>query len=235
MPLEPRLNAVLPIRSVFIKHLQIQTGIEFDLDNSKVFPMGRAGFFYALESAFQFLEKSERETVLVGGVDSFWDAMTLATLMSENRLDTADSFVPGEGAGFMLLTKNKDFSCNKRVYRPGISIEEGHRYSEEPYLGEGLSMAFKQAIAFSKAENIKTIYSSLNGESFGNKEYGVSLTRNSNSMKSDYIHTHPADCYGDLGAATGPVLITLAAKGKDFPVLCYGSSDLEFRGATCII
>lgn len=236
---EPLPNAPLPMRSLFLKHLQVQTGFSFDFDNSKVFPMGRAGTFYALEYAFRFLESSDQELVLVGGVDTYWDAMTLGVLARDKRLLTdnggADGFVPGEGAGFMLLSKNEHLQGKRQVFRPGLSEEPGHRYSEEPYKGEGLSLAFRQAIQSSNTSKIKYIYSSLNGESYGAKEYGVAVTRNSSIINGDIAHTHPADCYGDLGAASGVVSLSLSSINSTGPTLCYCSSDGAFRGAACVI
>ncbi len=245
---EPIPNAPLPIRSVFLKHLQVQTEKTFDLDNSKVFPMGRAGAFFALESAFQYLEQSQQQFAIVGGVESFWHAPTLSKFMQDQRVQSEagemDSFVPGEGAGFILLAKNRSNISNLRgITRPGLAAEEGHRYSDAPYLGNGLAQAFTQALAYSAAgselngqtREITDIYSSLNGESFGGKEFGVAQVRNSGSISASAKHSHPADCYGDLGAATGPVLLSLAAMNSTTPALCYGSSDDEFRGAACVV
>lgn len=235
---EPLRNAPLPMRSVFLEHLQVQTGFRFD-PNSKVFPMGRAGAFCALEYAFRFLESSDQELVLLGGVDTYWDAMTLATFARDKRLLTAnggaDGFVPGEGAGFILLSKNEYIENKRQVCRPGLSEEPGHIYSDEHYKGEGLSLAFRQAIQSSKIKNISHIYSSLNGESYGAKEYGVALTRNSSVINGNIQHTHPGDCYGDLGAASGVSLLAIASVNSTVPSLCYSSSDGAFRGAACVI
>lgn len=236
---EPLPNRPLPMRSVFLKHLQVQTGFSFDLDASKVFPMGRAAAFFALEYAFNFLASSDQELALVGGVDTYWHPMTLAALAKDKRLKTenggADVFVPGEGAGFILLSKNETIKNNRQIFRPGLSEEIGHRYSEEPYRGDGLSLAFNQAIENANTKNIKQIYSSLNGESFGSKEYGVAVTRNSSEISEGYKHIHPADCYGDLGAASGVILLSLASINSSGSTLCYGSSDDAFRGAACVI
>ncbi|PKG84089.1 hypothetical protein CXF85_09215 [Colwellia sp. 75C3] len=239
---EPIPNAPLPIRSIFLKHLQCQIEKPIDLDNSKVFPMGRAGAFFALESAFQYLQTSSQPFALVGGVDTFWHATTLSKFMQDKRVKTeaggADCFVPGEGAGFILLSKQALSPNNRAITRPGLAAEEGHRYSDEPYLGNGLAQAFTEAVGFANImpeNNIKAIYSSLNGELFGGKEFGVAQVRNAKVISPEANHQHPADCYGDLGAATGPVLLALAALNSAKPSICYGSSDDEFRGAACVV
>ncbi len=95
---------------------------------------------------------------------------------------------------------------------PGNGQEPGHLYSSEIYCGDGLDQAFKQALNNHPGNTIRTIYSSMNGEHHWAKEYGVAFTRNQASFHDPVKHEHPADCYGDLGSATGPVLIGLAAE-----------------------
>lgn len=235
---EPIPNTPLPIRSVFIKQLQQQTGLAIDVESSKVFPMGRAGAFYALEYAFEYLETSGKKYIVVGGVDSYWDPLTLGILARDKRVQTIpgemDAFVPGEGAGFLLLSVDEPFQGARKLYRPGIAEEEGGRYSDKPYRGDGLSQAFRKAIENGTGAPISNIYSSLNGESFGNKEFGVAVMRSSDSLNPEYDHRHPAECFGDLGGAFGTVLIGLAALNDRNYSLCYGSSEHEFRGAACV-
>lgn len=236
---EPIPEGALPIRSKFLEHLKIQTGLDFDIDNSKVFPMGRAAIFYALDSAFEYLETSDKKLALIGGVDTYVDPMVLDFLASDNRIHTeayqADGFIPGEGAGFILLSAESNPN-NSSIFRPGISEEKGHRYSEEPYQGDGLASAVEQAITVAGGPVIEKLFSSLNGESFAAKEYGVSVLRNSDSINEDIKHIHPADCYGDTGGASGALLIALCTVMQSNSCsLCYGSSDDEFRGAVCIV
>ncbi len=235
---EPLPEMPLPMRSNFIQLLQLQAEIDINFEASKVYPMGRAAGFYALESAFQYLEVSAEEFVLVGGVDSYKDFVQLDSLAQVNRIQTesgqSDAFIPGEGAAFILLSSNERFRNNGQVFRPGIAEEIGHRYSDEPYLGNGLSSAFSQAIEHAKSENIGAIYSSLNGESFGVKEFGVACTRNRCNIADSFNHVHPADCFGDLGGATSIVLIALASMNENTETLCFGASDHEFRGVAVV-
>ena len=236
---EPVPSGPGPIRSAFIEHLVVQTGLNIDIKASKVFPIGRAGVFYAVDYAFELLLSTDRAFVLVGGVDSYWDGLALGLLSRDARVQTVpgemDAFVPGEGAGFLLLTKDKRYQTVSRVLsRPGIASENGHRYSDQPYLGDGLADAFRLAIENGFGQPIKKIYSSLNGESFGNKEFGVAVTRSSSYLLPDFVHEHPADCFGDLGGALGAVLLGLALKEESGATICYGASDNEYRGAICV-
>ncbi len=56
-----------------------------------------------------------------------------------------------------------------------------------------------------------SFYSSMNGEHYWAKECAVAMLRNEHHLQEQITVAHPADCYGDLGAATGSVLMGLAA------------------------
>jgi 3-oxoacyl-[acyl-carrier-protein] synthase-1 len=88
----------------------------------------------------------------------------------------------------------------------------------------------------SSMEKIRTIYSGMNGESHWVKEWGVSQIRFAEKFEKGFRFEHPADCYGDIGAASGPVMIGLGLTGirKKYisgPVLVYTSSDRGDRAA----
>ena len=59
---------------------------------------------------------------------------------------------------------------------------------------------------------------------------GRCFLRNRGAFLPDHGMHHPADCYGDTGAACGPLMAGLAALGikqgyRRSPALVYGSSD----------
>jgi len=208
---------------------------------------GRAAAMEALEFAFRYLYDLPNDFMLVGGSDSFRNYTRLRPLGAANRLavsGSADSFVPGEAAGFLLLTRHPGFAMVRdghiiALNLPGISEEPGHLYSDEPYRGEGLDQAFKKALINQPEQSIHSIYSSMNGENYWAKEYGVASLRNKSMFKNPVRFEHPADCYGDLGSATSTVLITLAAehlfKSADAKShLVYSSSDTAKRGAVVV-
>ncbi len=235
-------NCTTNVSGEFIEHLIAQTGANIDKAASRVISYGRAAGLYTIDLAFRYLETTDNKYVLVGGVDTFLDLKLLGYLDQEDRVMTEgvmDGFIPGEGASFLLLTsgtggvERENSKPAPRVYAPGFSEEKGHRYSDEPYLGEGLSNAFSSALK-DKQLIVQSVYSSLNGENIGSKELGVALTRNSKSIEDGYNIEHPADCLGDMGAATGSVLITLAAYyGKKTNLICC-SSEKSQRAALCV-
>lgn len=205
---------------------------------------GRAAGMEALAFAFDYLYDQPSEFILIGGSDSYLDDLRLTTLDQADRLATPESsngFVPAEASGFLLLTRNPEHALvvnghKIALHPPGIAEEPGHFFSNEPYRGDGLDQAFKMALANAPAQLIPRIYSSMNGEHYWAKEYGVAYMRNRQYFSESVDIKHPADSYGDIGSATAPVLIALAAQqllatANDHAYLVYSSSDGPKRGA----
>lgn len=234
-----------PITAKILGYIATQTGANLDLRSSRYFATGRVGVIEAIELAFRYFSATDAKYILVGGVDSYLDMVTLGYLDQQDRIlaeDVNDGFAPGEGAGFLLLRSYKyppQETFKIALFPPGLSVEKGHRYSNQPYLGEGLAGAFTAAITNGTGEKISTIFSSVNGENFFAKEYGVATIRNKAALSESYTHEHPIDCFGDLGAATAPVLIAIAQhnmmRTKQLNQnLIYCSSDLTARAAVCL-
>ena len=123
----------------------------------------------------------------------------------------------------------------------GLGEEEGHRRSDKPYLGEGLSQAFEEL--FEKAPRnlglIQTVFAGFNGEQFGAKEWGVAYARNQERFDETFQVEHPAEYIGDAGAALAPVMMAIGAFGlsQDMwgsPLILWASSDEADRGAALI-
>ena len=128
-----------------------------------------------------------------------------------------------------------------RVVAVATGVEKGHRYSEEVYRGEGLASTVQELFASvpSASEPARTVYAGFNGESFWSKEWGVTYLRSKNKFDEPLRMEHPVDCFGDPGAALGPLMIGLATVGmqKGYlkgPSLIWCSSDREPRGAAVI-
>ena len=208
---------------------------------------GRAAGMEAIDFGFRYLYDQPNDYFLIGGADSYRDDDRLALLGDANRLKVPgnqDGFAPGEAACFLLLTHRPELALVRHGHLialnpPGIAEEPGHLHSKEPYRGDGLDQAFKKALVHRPPASVQNIYSSMNGENHWAKEYGVAYTRNQEYFRDPTKIEHPADCFGDLGAATAPVLIALAAEDLlDHPQarahLVYSSSDGPKRGALVV-
>lgn len=232
------------INKVFLENLVKQTGVNLDLALSRVISIGRAGGLATIQMAFRYFANSNESFAIVAGVDTFFDGRLVQTLHKDERLlagGNMDGFIPGEGSAFILLSKQK-ISLNQSndkpvcLYEPGSGSESGHRASKEPYRGDGLASAVTAALDNAQTAKIKTLYSSMNGEHFFAKEHGVALTRNSGRLEENIKIEHPADCFGDLGAAFGPVVAGIAAvylqnNKVASPCIICCSSDKESRTA----
>ncbi len=235
-----------PLRGNFIEQLALQSGIPLNAADSLIADIGRAGSFYAIEKAIQYFDKTGNDYLLIGGVDTYRDPYLLATLDMENRLNVQgvfDGFIPGEGAAFLLLASSRVNASHiahpVRLYRPGTALESGHRYSEEPYRGDGLADAVREALQQAIPAKIQSIWSSMTYESYGTKEFNVALTRNGTQLADPLDIQHPVDCLGDMGAAMGCAMIGMIAAKANSSVgfshfqhylLCC-SSDLAHRAA----
>jgi 3-oxoacyl-[acyl-carrier-protein] synthase I len=213
----PDEHAVMPglLRDNLVRNL----GGAVSGDNCRSIHTGRSAGIEVIDLALRYLYELGTDCVLVGGSDTHHCYPRLNPLDEAGRLlapGSMDGFAPGEGAGFLLLTRDPGRALvrNDRIVavrEPGSGLEPGHLSSESPCLGDGLDQAFKGALRDLPAGAIDVVYSSMNGESHWAREFGVARLRNCRHFRESAVVEHPADCYGDLGAATGPVLMGLAA------------------------
>jgi 3-oxoacyl-[acyl-carrier-protein] synthase-1 len=246
----PELKTNIPLDSTaIIRRFSKQISMEFDKRLSHGYINGRAAGLMAINDAMTAIRNGETQIALAGGVDSYKDLYILGTLDMEKRVNSAqnmDGFIPGEGACFLLLA-TQEFASNNNceffgnIVATAVGHEPGHLYSEEPYRGDGLAAVFEKLIGSNsgKLPPIQTIFSSMNGENHFAKEWGVAYIRNKEHIAEEFRIEHPADCIGDTGAASGPIMIGLALAGfrKEYlkaPALIYASSDYGDRAA-CIV
>jgi 3-oxoacyl-[acyl-carrier-protein] synthase-1 len=233
-------------RPLFLERLARQAGGAFDPGRDDCRARGRAGGLAAVGEACRKVREGQVGFAVAGGVDTYRDLYVLGTLDAEQRVKSArhlDGFIPGEGAGFLLLA-GRQAAAAAGLMPLGVlspvatAVEEGHLYSEAPYRGEGLAAALQQLLQEHRPpEPIRQVYSSMNGESHWAKEWGVAFLRNRAAFAPGHGVHHPADSFGDTGAACGPLLVGLAAWGaargyRPGPCLVYGSSD---RGARAVL
>ncbi len=245
----PELETTRPLDpEAFLGYLEVQVESLFDSKLSNVAHRGRAGGLTAIGRAAWLVQSGQAEFAVAGGVDSYRDLYTLGKLDATGRVKSAanlDGFIPGEGAGFLLLAGAKSAASDGVTLLSVISPvaeghEPGHLDSEEPYRGDGLAGAIAQLVQSGVVPgSIRDVYSSMNGESHWAKEWGVALGRNGSAFEEDHGMHHPADCTGDSGAASGPIMTILASLGirdgyRDSPTLVYASSDTGARTALAV-
>jgi 3-oxoacyl-[acyl-carrier-protein] synthase I len=156
-----------------------------------------------------------------------------------------DGFLPGEGAGIVLLARPGD----RRVNSPPAALllgaangfEKGHRNSPEPMLGDGLTQTLQALFGALPGGQLpcRAVMANLNGESFGAKQWGIALLRNRDCFIESPELFHPAECFGEVGAAMGPISIAIVTcwlerKVRDSPFLVWCAAD-EGPCAACYI
>ena len=84
------------------------------------------------------------------------------------------------------------------------------------------------------------VYCDLNGQSYRFAEWGLMRVRLSAELGDDLALVHPAECLGDVGAATGGVLVGCAVQAltrgyAGVPqVLLWTASDGGARASLCV-
>ena len=228
--------------------LALQADVSLDVARSRILRAGRAAGLLALAQAVDILQRSTVPCILIGGIDSYLDLERLAALDHAGRLkngEIQDGFVPGEAAAFVLVGRpgfgaQAGVTPVAHVVGIGVGREPGHAGSDAPYLGEGLAQAFTALFETVPPElRVSTLYAGLNGEHVWAKELGVAQIRNQHRFLEPLRIEHPADSFGDTGAAMGPVMLGLAARAlqngqRSGCALIYCSSDREERVAVLL-
>lgn len=189
-----------------------------DRERSALIDTGHHGAIALIRRAMDEIGERRAEECLIGAVDSWIDMATLDWLDALERLKgpaRPDGLIPGEGAGFLLLGSagppaHGSVPSGLRILAAGESVDPTPWYLGAPIRGDGLA-SLLQALLTADRPIAGTTYADLNGEAWRVDEWMVAYLR-SGRRHADPLHLrHPADCWGDLGAASGCVLVALAA------------------------
>jgi 3-oxoacyl-[acyl-carrier-protein] synthase-1 len=219
-------------------------------DAVRTLQRGHAGGLMALQAAAQWLSQGEFQALLVVGVDSYHDRQTLRALEVQHRLKSSKirgGFPPGEAAGACLLVRgavaNRAGLRSLLQIRSAATAVEPHPLrATEACLGEGLTAAIASVVQnlVLPQEQITLSYCDLNGERFRNEEFVFAQMRTQDAFVDANNYLSPADCWGDVGAASGPLFVALAAASKlrgyakgSRPLLWAGS-DSGYRCAVAL-
>lgn len=218
------------------------------LSRTDVFVQGHAAGLCALAAGLQLLRRGECEMCLVGGVDSYFHADTMEWLDANRQLAgpvSRSGFVPGEGAAFCLLAS--DAACARWNVRPHARVLDAALARESKLiktndvcLGVGLTQAVQSAIAGQGSQRIDSVYCDINGERYRSEEWGFVALRLGQCFIDPASYVSPAERWGDLGAASGPLFAMLAStaiargNGKASRTLLWASSEQGLRGAAVL-
>ena len=213
-------------------------------------PLGNAAGLIALRTARELLARRDVDACLIGGVDSLLSLRTIRWLEDHARLKTetnSDGLIPGEAAAFIVVQRSDSSIPNAtpvlaRVIGLGAYAEHNSVLCPNPCRGEGLARALRTALAEAGMEgtSVRSVLCDLNGEAYRAREWLLALMRSLPGYSNKMALAHPADCLGDVGGATGPLLIAIAATllrremSVSSTALLWASSDGEHRAAAVL-
>ncbi len=215
-----------------------------------LFPFGHAAGLVALDAACATLRAGRAELVMVAGADSYLDLDTLDWLDDNRQLATSyhrGAFFPGEGAGAFVVASGE--AVRRHGLRSLAVVRETATATETKLiktdavcLGQGLTECVRQATAPLRlpAEAVDGIVCDINGERYRSEEWGFTFLRFPHTFVDPTGYHLPASCWGDVGAASGPLFVAMAvgagrkgwAKGPRYLLWC--SSEGGARAAAVL-
>jgi len=229
--------------------IQTNTSEFYKIKDIKIAYKGHAAGLMALESASKLFAAGDCEFCLVGGVDSYIDPDTLDWIEDNEQLhipSNAWGFIPGEASAFCLVcsvkTANRyNLPIKAQLLAIATAHEENCIKTETICIGEGLTSAVSKALqVLPDGVKINQTYCDQNGEAYRADEFGFMLARLSKYFVDPSEYVAPADCWGDVGAASGVLFVQLVcgAAEKGYCIgdisLLWGSSEGGERGATLV-
>ncbi len=180
-----------------------------------VSPAGHAGFAVVLKRALADLTAKRCAVALVGAVHSCLDDENLQRLRDEERIHgplNSWGMVPGEAAGILALGGSASPRAPASLIAVGLGKEPITIRSRATCQAKGMTEAMGAALAAMPAGLAVTdIWADLEGEPYRSKELGMANMRLAGRMIPDVEVHHPADCWGDVGTASGVLLCAAAA------------------------
>jgi len=185
---------------------------------------GHSAGLIALQKGAQYISERSVRFCLVGGIDSYIDPDTLDWVEVNEQLhvpSNAWGFIPGEAASFCLIcaveTANKyKLPVRARLVAISTAHEKNKIKTKTVCIGAGLTQAV-QGLLSALPENTKIDYTicDQNGEAYRADEFGFMLARLSKYFADSSDYMAPADCWGDVGAASGPLFVNLIVAASE--------------------
>lgn len=198
---------------LLLGQIQDQLRVRFH-QRSGVFSEGHISGVIAIDHARKLIGSEGIRHCLVVGVDSFLVGPMLADYEKRFRVRTSensDGFIPGDGAGAVLLSRRSAAETNLAVYGTGYGVEKATVESADPHRADGLVQAIRGALTATGCAMGDTDYriTDVAGEQYYFRESTLAVSRILRELKDEYDILHPADCIGDVGAAVVPTCLAV--------------------------
>ena len=236
--------------ATFIDEFQQFLTEQMQVGEVKVYPAGHAAGLIAISQACQEIANQQIDLAVVCGVDSLLDATYLEELFDQDLLKSeleSSGIVPGE-AGVALVLESVAHAERRQVVPMAAirSLAMGMQAADSgtpAATGEALSECIQTVLkthAPDGSPTISRVIVDLNGQRSRFLEWATVETRCMHALPRGWRIQHPADCFGDTGAAFGTLAIALAANGysRGYPpvdgtLICCSSARGE-RAAAAI-
>jgi 3-oxoacyl-[acyl-carrier-protein] synthase I len=236
-----RPGRTLGLDDQLLKLIQEELDVNF-ASESAVVMQGRVGVAVALARARTMIIESRCPRVLVAATDSLLSWPTLSHYARQDRLLTernSNGFMPGEGAGSLLVGPAEGRVGELVCSGIGFSREAAHIDSGEPLRAEGLSQAIKASLneACCQMHDMDFRITDNSGEQYYFKEASLALSRTLRQRKAEFDIWHPAECTGETGAVSGIAVIAVAREAcskaytKGPNMLAHWANDAGQRAA----
>lgn len=189
-----------------------------DGQDFEFFRTGRSAGLMALEEGWSRIRRGSDDIYLVGGIESYLEPDTLEWLDESDLLHSETNswgFIPGEAASFCLLCSKREADrLGLKVFGQVLAVATELEYNvktDKVCVGEGLTKAVKRVLQVwpSLSTQVDHIICDLNGEPYRAEEFGYTLVRTGDRFVDPTDFMTPADCWGDIGAASGPLFLIL--------------------------
>lgn len=199
-----------------------QTELPVAIERCQAHMSGNSSALSLIDAARQEMAQGHYDACLIGGVESYFHPDTMDWLDHNRQLlgnASRAGFVPGEGAGFCLMATAA--AAQRLNLRPIATIHNTSTHWENKLiktqdinLGEALIQTVHRTVAGldPSRERISSIYCDINGERYRGEEWGFSCLKLAQFFEDPTGYSSPADCWGDMGAASGALFIGLATQ-----------------------
>ncbi|MDR5741130.1 MULTISPECIES: beta-ketoacyl synthase N-terminal-like domain-containing protein [unclassified Caballeronia] len=185
---------------------------------------GHASGLMAIQVVAQQIATGQLDLGIAAGVDSYYDSDTLDWLDQGGQLmsgSNRNGFPPGEAAGACLLASGEAVRHHRlpvlaRVAAACTAVEPHPLRSLRLCVGEGLTAAVAGATESLSLprDAITATYCDINGERYRSEELAYTLLRTQAVFVNAHDYLCPANCWGDVGAASGPLFASLAVASR---------------------
>lgn len=184
--------------------------------NIETISKGNASSLTGLRRALIKLEKEEIEFAIVGGIECMNSEKRVELLQESGRLRNKSNpwgIIPGEAAGFWVICSKEtalkySLKSQAKILGLGEALEENTINTESICLGRGLTKAIKAALIKLPAKaKINQTFCDRNSERYRADEFGFMALRLGNYFDNINDFIAPVGKWGDIGAATVPLLI----------------------------